>query len=220
MVVVQCNPVQPKDAYRSVQGIIFDCDGVLIDSKEANRRYYNTIRQKAGLGPMSPEQEDFVHAHSVQRALEHILPAELLGRMRRERSRVDYREFLFHIRLESGLLPLLTELKNKGIPMAVNTNRTDTMDLILERFELRPYFHPVVTANRVCWAKPHPESLHRILGFWRLKPEQVAYIGDSSVDQDTAGSAGVPFWAYKNPLLRADLHVPDFWALLGCFRRA
>lgn len=38
----------------------------------------------------------------------------------------------------------------------------------------------------------------------------MAFLGDSSVDEDTAKNAGVSFWAFKNPELSGELLVPDF----------
>jgi len=40
---------------RRYKGFIFDCDGVLIDSLQANVVYYNRYRTRFGLPPMSPE---------------------------------------------------------------------------------------------------------------------------------------------------------------------
>jgi len=62
--------------------------------------------------------------------------------------------------------------------------------------------------------------VHQILEAWGLKQEEVAFLGDSSVDQHTAQNAGVAFWAFKNPELTSDLLVPDFETLLAFFKRA
>ena len=59
-----------------------------------------------------------------------------------------------------------------------------------------------------------------ILAAWRMTPDEVIYIGDSSVDEQTAKAAGIRFWSFKNPYLDAEIMVPDFWTLLGCLRRA
>ena len=37
-------------------GVIFDCDGVLIDSREANIAYYDYLRSYVGLPPLPKEQ--------------------------------------------------------------------------------------------------------------------------------------------------------------------
>ena len=40
---------------RLIRGVVFDCDGVLFDSRDVNRHYYNHILGALGLEPMSPE---------------------------------------------------------------------------------------------------------------------------------------------------------------------
>jgi len=62
--------------------------------------------------------------------------------------------------------------------------------------------------------------VRQILEAWGLKREDVAFLGDSSVDEETAKNAGVAFWAFKNPDLASDLLVPDFPTLLSALKRA
>jgi len=45
---------------------IFDCDGVLFDSKEANRHYYNFIATELGREELSPEELEYVHMHTAE----------------------------------------------------------------------------------------------------------------------------------------------------------
>ena len=40
-------------------GVIFDCDGVLLDSRESNSIFYNRVLAVFGLPPMTPEQEKY-----------------------------------------------------------------------------------------------------------------------------------------------------------------
>jgi phosphoglycolate phosphatase-like HAD superfamily hydrolase len=58
-----------------------------------------------------------------------------------------------------------------------------------------------------------------ILDAWGLAPGEVVFVGDSDVDEKTSRNSGVPFWAYKNQDLDADLHVPDFPTLLRALKR-
>jgi HAD superfamily hydrolase (TIGR01549 family) len=159
---------------------------------------------------MTPDQERYVHSHTIAQSLARILPAGSKEQAEEVRSKIDYSDLLSFVRVQPGLEFVLQLLKQRGVRLAVNTNRTDTMGLILREFDLERYFFPIVTSSRVTWAKPHPESLNYILDTWTLGPEEVAYIGDSWVDAQTAKSAGVPFWAFGDPSLEADLFVPDF----------
>ena len=71
--------------------------------------------------------------------------------------------------MEPHLLEALSQLKERGILRAVNTNRTTSMPYIMEDFKLQPYFEMVVTALDVKNPKPHPEFGEKILN---LQPEK------------------------------------------------
>jgi HAD superfamily hydrolase (TIGR01509 family) len=192
-----------------VQGVIFDCDGVLIDSKQANVRFYNLILEALGRSPMGPEDEEYVHSQTVTESIRHIVPQSEVERAFQEARRISYSSVLPWIRLQEGLIQGLERLRAIGMPCAINTNRTNTIGLILDEFGIRPYFEPVVTAETVDHPKPHPESVYWILAQWGLSPENVVFIGDTDVDCRTAAAAGVPFWAFRNEGLIAERHISD-----------
>lgn len=200
-----------------IRGLIFDCDGVLFDTRDVNRHYYNHIRTALDLPPMTQEEEDYSFMHTVAATLQHILPAPLLPQAQAIQARMTYAAFIERMIPEPGLLELLTQLEDLGVRMAVNTNRTNSMEMVLERFGLTRFFYPVMTAAKVTRPKPDPEGLLRIVQDWNLPRAQLAYLGDSVVDQETADRAGVSFWAYRNPDLTAQLHVDSFHELRQSF---
>ena len=212
-----CSPVAGGLAGAGIKGIIFDCDGVLFDSRHVNMRYYNLIREGLGMEPMSPSEEEYVHMHTGDKSVAHIVPEHRMEEACRIRKALSYRSLMPLMRPEEGLVPCLETLRRRNIRMAVNTNRKDTMELVLELFDLEMFFFPVVTAAKVVTPKPHPEGVHSILKAWNVKRSEVVYIGDSQVDQQTCQAAGIPFWAFKNRNLTADAHVPDFWTMLQWF---
>ncbi len=199
----------------SIKGFVFDCDGVLIDSKAANVRFYNLILQKLGLPAMSLDCETFVHAHTVQESIAHIVPDALLQEALTIQRSISYSQVVESIRLEPGITECLACLRRTGFSCAVNTNRTDTMGMILDRYSLSEYFHPVVTSQDVLRPKPDPESLFLILNSWSVSPHELVFIGDSPVDEQTARAAGTPFWAYRNKSLGADRHLQNHSELVA-----
>lgn len=202
----------------NLQGVIFDCDGVLVASKEANKQYYNLILDRLGLKSMDADQEDYMHMHTVEESIQYMVPGHMLAQAEQVRAQVSYEDIVSYVQIEQGLIEFLDLLQSSGIYSAVNTNRTNTMDLILQRFALEQYFYPVVTAAIVQNPKPHPESLHLILGKWGFEAQCVVFIGDSHVDQQTADSAKVPFWAYKNRELQAQLHIDNYAQLISLLK--
>ncbi|MFP4259330.1 MAG: HAD family hydrolase, partial [Desulfovermiculus sp.] len=201
-----------------VRGVIFDCDGVLIESQEANIRFYSLILEKMGLPKISEQDRAYVHMHTVHESLARIVPHSRLAEARQIARDISYSQVMDWVRPQPGLAHFLRLLQAGDILCAVNTNRTGTLSLVLERFDLRQYFSPVISASDVTWPKPHPESVHLVLQSWQLSTQDVVFIGDSGVDQQTAEAAGVTFWAYSNPQLEADRHIDDFWSLYQNFR--
>ncbi|MFP5239935.1 MAG: HAD family hydrolase [Acidobacteriota bacterium] len=202
---------QPSpELLKGIHGFIFDCDGVLVESKDANRMYYNTVRETIGMLPMTPEEEDYVHAHAVIPSMQRIIPPEKMAEAEAVRRRIKFTDMLPYTTLQPGLVELLATLREFGFKLSVNTNRTDSMEMLLETFELTEFFDPVITAAKVKHPKPNPEGVHAILRHWGVTRQQVAYIGDTGVDEQTARAAGVSFWAFRNPGLKAALHVEDY----------
>lgn len=207
-------------ALRRFKGFIFDCDGVLIDSLRANTVYYNKYRTKFGLPPMTPEDEHYTHIQNVYDSLRRILPPEHYEAGLAFRSQIDYRDMLPFLTREPGIRRLLGWLKGAGFLIGVDTNRMDTVHLVFEAVDLLGYFDPVMTVANTAAPKPDPDGVRQILEVWGLRRDEVAFLGDSSVDEHTAKNAGVSFWAFKNPDLDGEILVPDFPTLLDALGRA
>ena len=190
--------------------LAFDCDGVLFDSKEANRQFYNHILRHAGHPPVRPSQQEYIHMHPVRQSLLYLLgEGDHCEAAVDYAQQVDFRIFNEYLQCEPGLVETL-ELAKERYQIAMATNRTASTREILAHFDLIKYFDLVVSAADVHFPKPHPESMQRILDTFAAAPQQVLYIGDSSVDEALALATGVYFAAYKNPQLQAHLHLDHF----------
>ncbi|MBU0730916.1 MAG: HAD family hydrolase [Proteobacteria bacterium] len=191
--------------------IIFDCDGVLFDSKEANRFYYNHLLEKFGHPPMTPEELEYVHMHHAMDSTRHIFRdyPESLAAAEKYRESLNYMRFLKYMIMEPDLIDFLTQIRKK-YKTAISTNRTTTMSSVMAMNGLTPYFDMVVTALDVKNPKPHPEALIAILGKFNLTVDEAIYVGDSMVDRDHAASIGMRLIAFKNADLPAAFHVKSF----------
>lgn len=202
-----------------VRVVAFDCDGVLFDTLEANRHYYNHILQHFNHPPMDAEQLLFVHVHTVQKALERLFEDEALRQAADAfRQTIDYGGFLKHLKMEPHLIELLDWMRGK-FKTAIATNRTYTMKRLLLEFGLADRFDLVVTSLDVERPKPSPDPLLKILAQFKAAPHQSLFVGDSEVDECTARSAGVPFVAYCNPALSADHHIQSLKDLRAVLER-
>ena len=192
------------------RGIIFDCDGVIIDSRDANIRFYNLILERLGMAPMGKEAEEYVHSHTVFESIRYIVPDQIYQKAIEIGKAISYKEVIPYIKLQKGIKGVLEKFIKNGKKCAINTNRTSTMPLILSTFSLENFFDPVVTAEVVNNPKPHPESIFYILNRWNLSPEDVIFIGDSKVDEQTAHNASIDFISYKNENLSGIFNITSF----------
>lgn len=191
--------------------VVFDCDGVMFDSKEANRAYYNHIRNAMGHPPMDEAELEFVHTHHVMDSIKHLFRHSPKDHARAEEYRrgLDYSPYLQYMRMEPDLIKFL-DLIRQGCKTAISTNRTSTMAQVLQMFSLADRFDKVVTAFDVANPKPHPEALEQILAHFNLGAEEAIYIGDSIVDREHTQAVGMRLIAFKNPALSAEYHVENF----------
>ncbi len=198
-----------------MRGMIFDCDGVLVDSRESNIKYYNLLRSLVGLPPMSQQDEEYVHMATNDGAIARVIPAALRPALPKAAAHISYmRDVVPLLTPARGLRPCLEALRAEGLELGICTNRSESMFVLLERFGLTDYFSQVMTANQVT-PKPAPDGLLRILKAWGAPCGDVVFVGDSSLDQQAAHNAGVRFWAFAAPELEAERHIRDFPELEG-----
>lgn len=213
------NPIMNPRLLEGLKTIVFDNDGVLVDSYEANMVYYGTIRETLGMEPMSDAERHFVHTRTHNEAVRHIVPADKVEEAFEIGRNIDQSLLHPHLKRSDGIHEFLWWLRDAGFNLAVNTSRGESMDMILDLLDLHGFFHPVITSAKVTVPKPHPEGLHRIMREHGVRPDEVAYIGDSIVDEKAAQAAGVRFWAYKDNALNAQVHIDSFWDIKAAMQR-
>lgn len=204
---------------KGFKAVIYDCDGVMFDSLEANFAFYRRVMDHMGmlLDWDDPDVIRVIHTFANREVMNHFFRGEA------ERQRaisfagsIDYRTLIPLMKMEEGFRETLDELRGR-LGLAVCTNRSTSMDAVLEEFGLSEYFSLVMTAAKASRPKPHPEPLLKILRHFSLSADEVLFVGDSAVDSQAAAAAGVPFVAYKADLqgiARIDRHE-DILSLVG-----
>ncbi|MBN1142489.1 MAG: HAD family hydrolase [Deltaproteobacteria bacterium] len=184
---------------KRIKGIIFDFDGVLFDSIQANLAYYNTVF-RAFLAPevtaAEPAKMYLCHTANSARVFEVLLGEERRDEALAYAAALDFRRFVPLMEMEPGLLPALRSLAER-VPLAVATNRGKSTYAILEHFDLARYFRAVVTCQDVARPKPDPEMLFLAARRLGVDKEDVLYVGDSELDRQAAAAAGILFADYK-----------------------
>jgi phosphoglycolate phosphatase len=194
---------------KKISAVIFDCDGVMFDSKMANVNFYNHMLDHFGLPLMDEEEIAFVHMATGTESVKHIFrKTEFFEEAEKYRLQMKYSPFIKDMIIEPGLKKLLKYLRI-NYRLAIATNRSNTINEVLEKNELTEFFEIVVSSLDVKYPKPHPEALFKILNFFDLHKTEVAYIGDSRVDYETAEAANVPFIAFRGNTLKTPYKVEN-----------
>jgi phosphoglycolate phosphatase len=175
--------------------VLFDFDGTLADSYPAIAASVNHVRAGHGLPPLS---EDEVRRHvgrGLVYLLEHTvpgcaLPADL-ARYRAHHPTVM--RPLTH--LLPGVADALAALRKAGLRLAVCSNKplAFTRDL-LDTLGVAGRFDVVLGPEDVPRPKPAPDMLRAGLRRLGVAAEDALYVGDMTVDVQTARAAGVRVW--------------------------
>lgn len=191
---------KPKCIYKVV---IYDCDGVILDSIESNYVFYNRVMEFLGRPEIDRSDADarrVLHTYSFNDVMDYFFDRDQRkDDALRFAKTIHYRDLMPYMRLEDGFVGALNQLKGLT-SLAVCTNRATSMNMIIDDFGLNGYFEYVMTAAQVTYPKPHPEPLLKVLDFFGVKPEEALFIGDGEVDMQAAKAARVPFISYKSHL--------------------
>ena len=183
--------------------VIYDCDGVILDSIESNYVFYNRIMGFLGRPDIDRDNGDakrVLHTYSFNDVMDYFFAGDLQRENALKFAKtIRYRDLMPYMRMEDGFVGALDQLKGHT-SLAICTNRATSMDMIIEDFGLTGYFEYVMTASQVTYPKPHPEPLLKVLAYFEVEPEEALFIGDGEVDMQAAKSAGVPFISYKSDL--------------------
>ncbi|MEJ2672036.1 MAG: HAD family hydrolase [Deltaproteobacteria bacterium] len=194
--------------------IIYDCDGVLIDSRESNRAFYNHILARFGLPPLTDAQLEVVHVSTAPGAIDYLFQGHpSLAAAQVYQRTINNDPFLALLRPMPHIREVLARLRPRH-RTAIATNRGKSLPPVLAQLDLAALFDLTISAYDVSRPKPHPECLLKILSHFSTEPGAALYIGDAALDLEVAAAAGVPFAAYRNPALPARYHLKDHLDLL------
>ena len=173
-----------------VAGVMFDWDGVLLDSIGAAFNVYNRIFERVGprvltkdeyLELQSPNWYDFYVKIGLPKPLWKEVDGEWLRLYEEEKPE-----------LHDDALECLAALKKAGLRLALVSNGSKArVEDELKRLNARPWFEVVLSGERKEELKPSPVMLERALGLMGIEPQDVVYVGDSPADIQAAKGAKI-----------------------------
>ncbi len=189
-----------------IKAILFDIDGVLIDSFESNLAFYNSLLEKGGYaGPTREEYLPLIHL-DMKRTIAHVSKSESVEEIERiwlmgVNREVKYPHEL--IKTPENVENIVKELRKKYILGIVTSRVRIGIDELPIYKELKEYFKVAVSYEDTENHKPLPDPLLFAAKELDIDPKACVYIGDTNSDVEAALAAGMKVITYPTLLDRA-----------------
>jgi HAD superfamily hydrolase (TIGR01509 family) len=207
------SPSKPRssgaDPTRTPEALLFDMDGVLVDSYEAWFHLVRDATVRHGFAEATRERFAETWGQGVDADAASFFPGMTADQV--EHIYHDsFADYLEHVAVEPGASDTLAALRGLGIKTAVVTNTPrDLAHATLARAAVRP--DRLVTCSDVEQAKPAPDMVLLALERLGVGTEAAWFVGDSRFDEQAASAAGVRFVGFRR---EAPLRIETLDALL------
>ena len=175
--------------------LIFDMDGVIVDSNAVHRESWVAFNRRYGL-ETTEEMHQFMYGKRNDQIVRGFygdgITAQEVGARGRAKERL-YREMIAG-RTEEMLVPGLRAFleRHRDLPMGVGSNaEPENVAFVLDEAGLRPYFRAVVDGHQVHHPKPHPEVYLRVAELLETEPANCVVFEDSHSGAAAALAAGM-----------------------------
>ena len=197
------------------KAIIFDMDGVLIDSEPY---YVNSFRQflQTNNIPITEEQLGKIAGASsemIWNMLSNVWtnpmePAEIrrLYHDTQPKTHLPFKQLLF-----PGVIETLTALKKKGYTLALaSSSRLDVIQNMLEETGTAHFFEHVVSGEMFHESKPNPEIYLNVLNLLELQAKDCIAVEDSTYGIQASKKAGIDTIAILDTRYSHDQSLADY----------
>ncbi|MBI5584080.1 MAG: HAD family phosphatase [Deltaproteobacteria bacterium] len=207
-----------------LETILFDMDGVLVDSMALHRESWQEILGRFGIRLA----DEFVYRHEGAMGLEVIagifqqhrvaFEPDLLEGIYQLQNRLFQERYLDRVRLYPQTLPLLARCRDRGLQLGlVTSSRLNLVERIWHEEQLR-CFETVVTADRVERFKPNPDPYLQALNDLDRQAGECLVVENAPAGIQAAKAAGLKCFAVASTLSpehlqEADRIFPDLSAL-------
>ncbi len=187
--------------------IVFDLDGTLLNSLEDLADSANWVLEQHGFPTHPVDAYRYFVGDGVRKLIERILPQEERTEARIEQCRQEFVAY-YKVHMEDktsvyeGITGLLAELKNRGLKIAVATNKVHiAVKPLMEKYFPEIRFDSMIGQREGVPVKPAPQIMFDILRETGCEPSEALHVGDTATDMQLAHNAGVTpvgvLWGYR-----------------------
>jgi beta-phosphoglucomutase len=203
-----------------LQAIIFDLDGVVVDSHPIHKQTWKAFLLSLGKDISDHELSFVQEGQKREDILRHFLGDLTAEQVKYYGARKEalFRDSGQEVKMIRGLPEFLDCLEAAAMPMALasSASRSRAGDM-LERLDLKRRFRVVVTGDDVAKGKPDPTIFRLAAQGLNVDPKNILVCEDAVCGVEAAKAAGMKCLAIaangRGPLLKkagADFVVPDF----------
>jgi phosphoglycolate phosphatase len=187
--------------------VVFDLDGTLINSLEDLADSANWMLLQHGYPTHPVDAYRYFVGDGMRKLIERILPPEERNDVRIEQCKAEFVAY-YTIHMEDktvvypGMIELLKELKDRGLKIAVATNKVHiAVAPLMAKYFPGIRFDSMIGQREGIPVKPHPQIMYDILKETDCQPSETLHVGDTATDMQLAHSAGVTpvgvLWGYR-----------------------
>ncbi|MBO4888674.1 MAG: HAD family hydrolase [Firmicutes bacterium] len=190
-----------------IKGVIFDLDGTTLYTLPDLHHSVNLAMEHFGFPLKTAEEVKAGVGNGFQKLIDAIVP-EGTDEAKRKEVGIYYRDtYRENCCIETvpyeGMNEVLKTLQEKGIQLAINSNKSDnTTKILISRCFPDIRFTEVMGAREGVPRKPDPTGVLQILDLMQISREEALYVGDSDTDMLTAKNAGIKavgcLWGYRD----------------------
>lgn len=190
----------------SITAVLFDLDGTLLDTLEDLYLTVNEAFRNNGYPERTKEEVRLATGHGAAYLLKTLLP-DYVSDEEAERILNEYKPLLKknqnnHTRPYDRILELMSELKERGIKTAINSNKPDEVARGLAEIYFKDSADACIGDREGVARKPEAEGALLLLNEMGKTAKDALYVGDSEIDIATAKNLGAPAvgvtWGFRD----------------------
>lgn len=210
---------------KEIKCVIFDMDGVIIDSEEIHKKAYYETFQSVGVHVSEDLYKTLTGSSTInafQKLVHHFnLEEKPEALVLNKRARyVNFFENDPTLHLVNGVENLIKHCYKKGLTLVLaSSSAMVNIDRVFNRFNLNEYFTAKISGADLTASKPHPEIFEKAAILGKTLKENCIVIEDSDNGIKAANEAGIFVFGYKNPMAadqtleNADVVIDDYKVL-------